>query len=233
MSERYFTPNDLPHVTIDSGGAYTVADHQPGNLRRAGEMADGTPLWWQEAHGEPVAAAIDLRKNPLVRGIGILAAHGASEETLPLPFAGHLTELRTRSRGMPLPCIVSAEPPETPTGYVRLPHLVAYSSNTTTVTDLAMWEVLSTAEAKQWLGSALPDQRFIENHLPRLLELRAAYRANQLPDTRHHHELSRLLSQGRYLSILFTYQHFSLFEVLLQEEPPCIEAALSRTMPPL
>lgn len=120
---------------------------------------------------------------------------------------------------MSLPCIVSAEPPETPTGYVRLPHLVTYSSSTTTVTDLAMWEVLSDAEAKQWLGSTLPDQRFIENQLPRLLELRAAYRANQLPDTHHHHELAHLLNQGRYLSILFVYQHFSLFEVLLQEEP--------------
>lgn len=80
-----------------------------------------------------------------------------------------------------------------------------------------MWELLHITEAEQWLGTRLPDRQVVERHLPQLLELRAAYRARLLPDTRYHQELTHLLDKGRYLSILFVYQHFGLFEALLQE----------------
>lgn len=218
MPERYFTPEDLPQCIVNDVGTYAIADRQPSvDLRHAGETADGTPLWWQEVHEEPVMAAMELRKNSIVRGIGILATHGASEERLSLTFAGYLTELRAKNRGTAIPCVVSMMALEIPPDYVRLPHLVAYSADNITVTDRAIWEVLPSTEAIRWLGGALPDQRFIEKNLSQLLELRAAYRANQLPDTRHYRELARLLSEGRYLSLLFIYQHSSIFEALLQE----------------
>lgn len=220
MPEKYFTPNDIPHLKVDTGGVYVIANSQPDiNLQLAGELANGDPIWWQKAGEEQMRTAIELRDNPLVHGIGILAVRETSEDALPLSFASYLTELRARNKGMSLPCVVSAEPPETPSDYVRLPHMVAYSPDKTKVTDKAMWEVLPGSEAEQWLSGSLPNQQFIESHLPQLLQLRAAYRTHQLPDTRYHKELAHLLDQGRYLSVLFVYQHFSLFEALLQEEP--------------
>lgn len=219
MPEKYFTPTDLPNLAIDNEGVYAIAAHQPNpQLQQVGETADTTPVWLHAvAASEQVTAAIELRKFPLVRGVGMLATRRALEDTLPITFAGYLTDLRTTNRGMMLPCIVSAEQPEVPPDYVRLPHLVAYTPDENTIKDKSMWELLHGTEAEQWLGTSLPDQQFVEQHLPQLFKLRAAYRAHQLPDTRYYQELTRLLDKGRYLSILFVYQHFPLFEALLQE----------------
>jgi hypothetical protein len=77
-----------------------------------------------------------------------------------------------------------------------------------------MWEMLSDAEAENWLQAPLPEQSVIEQHLPELIQLRRAFREQNIPDTPNHHELARRLSAGRYISMLFVYQNIDLFSAL-------------------
>ena len=45
MAEKYFTPSDLPCLTIGNNGVYAIADQKPSNIvQHAGEMANGTAL---------------------------------------------------------------------------------------------------------------------------------------------------------------------------------------------
>jgi len=132
-------------------------------------------------------------------------------EALALSFGRYLAEYRKERTGIYLPCDISATPPDTYPGYVRLSHLVAFQKNET-VQDEVMWEGLSRPHAEQWLGSELPNQQLVEDHLPGLKALRAKTRENQLQDERYNELKGRLV--GRYLSILFVYQNIDVFKVL-------------------
>jgi hypothetical protein len=139
---------------------------------------------------------------------------------MPIAFAGYLTEMRARKSERTHPCLISSDKPDLPTDFVRLPHLVAYTPGNDTVSDRPMWELLNESEAVAWLGGTLPDQNYIECNLPRLLALRAAYRARKLPGTPLHEELAKRLDGGRYLSILFVYQNFGLIRSILEDNAP-------------
>ncbi len=75
---------------------------------------------------------------------------------------------------------------------------------------------MTRTEARNWLGIPLPDQAFVEAHLPDLLALRAAARTGQLPATPAGQRLAGLL-RGRPLplSIQLVYRHLDLFRVLV------------------
>lgn len=136
-------------------------------------------------------------------------------EALALSFGRYLAEYREERTGLYLPCDISATPPDIYTGYVRLPHLVAFQKDGT-IRDEAMWEKLPRPRAEQWLGSELPNQQLVEDHLPGLKALRAKNRENQLQDKRYGELKGRLV--GRYLSILFVYQNIDVFEELWEME---------------
>lgn len=136
-------------------------------------------------------------------------------EALALSFGRYLAEYRKERTGLYLPCDISATPPDIYTGGVRLPHLVAFQKDDT-IRDVAMWETLSHPRAEGWLGSELPDQQLVEEHLPNLKVLRAKNRANQLQDDKYSELKGRLV--GRYLSILFVYQNIDVFEELWSVE---------------
>lgn len=133
----------------------------------------------------------------------------AQTEAFELTFAQYLADYREKRSGIYRPCSISATPPEVDSGYVRLPHLVAFQDNAV-VHDEVMWEKLSCEHAEQWLGSELPNQQLIEDHLSDLKILRAQVRTNQLQDEKYDDLKKRLV--GRYLSILFVYQNIDLFE---------------------
>lgn len=132
-------------------------------------------------------------------------------EALALSFGRYLAEYRHERTGVYLACDISATPPEVCPCYVRLPHLVAFKKGGM-IRDEALWEKLPRPRAEQWLGSPLPDQQLVEDHLPDLKVLRAKNRANQLHDEKYDELKERLV--GRYLSILFVYQNFDIFERL-------------------
>jgi pimeloyl-ACP methyl ester carboxylesterase len=129
-------------------------------------------------------------------------------EALAKSFARYLTDYRKVRTGVYRLCDISVTPPDIDPGYVRLPHIVAFQKSGT-IADEVMWEKLPRQQAEQWLGSELPDQQFVEEHLPDLQALRVKNRANQLQDERYG-ALNRRL-RGRYLSILFVYQNIDLF----------------------
>src|SRR5439155_10155771 len=104
-----------------------------------------------------------------------------------------------------------------------IPHLVTVRGGEEAPTcDAVVWELTTGAAARQWLGAPVPDPTFVEAHLPQLLALRGAARADQLPATAAGQRLAALL-HGRPLplSIQLVYRHLDLLRVLLasQEEP--------------
>ncbi|HEU4965899.1 MAG TPA: hypothetical protein VFT53_00270 [Candidatus Saccharimonadales bacterium] len=217
MPERFFSPNDLPVIQTNESGLYAIASRQPGDLLYVGQTADETPLWWKPVPEKDIEQALALQASSTVHSLAMLATYKTLEDGLPITFSQYLTDLRTKNKGLATPCLISADPPRTPTNYVRIPHLVAYEPNHGTILDTIMWELLAKKEAVQWLGSPLPDQQSIEAHLPDLLQLRSFVRTDRLPTTAVYGELKQLLSR-RYLSMLFVYQHHQLFQCLFDDK---------------
>jgi len=133
-----------------------------------------------------------------------------------LQVASYLARLRSGSLAPTRPCLTSPDrPAATPDDLVRIPHLVAVRAADETTTDAVVWELMTWKEARNWLGMPLPDEEFVEAHLPDLLALRSAARTGQLPATSAGQRLAGLL-RGRPLplSIQLVYRHLDLFRVL-------------------
>lgn len=79
---------------------------------------------------------------------------------------------------------------------------------------------MSLPSAETWLNAPLPDQQHIEAHVPGLLRLRQALRANRLDGSTAQRRLAEIIQAGRYLSILLVYQHVDLLDVILDERVP-------------
>jgi hypothetical protein len=133
---------------------------------------------------------------------------------LALAFGEHLLKHRAQHSGITPPFTVSPRQPQLQPGYVRLPHLLCVRTNDG-VDDRIIWEVLSLSQAEEWLGSPLPNQDYIESHLPAILAIRRHLREGQARSPAQQRVAFALSQEKRYLSILFVYQHFELFKDLL------------------
>lgn len=134
---------------------------------------------------------------------------GDVEEKLARVFSEHLSAHRAAHNIVAPVGSITHSPPVLKRGTVRLPHLVAFSDEEG-VRDVVLWECLPQNAAESWLGSKLPDQELVEQHLPDLLELRKRARQNTLDPTIHMELIARLV--GRYISVRFVYQHLTLFQ---------------------
>lgn len=219
--ERYFSPSDLPRIEVAGPGVYAVAKEQPdATFSYAGKTADGATVWCQpQGVDRQIPAIITARQMPGILGIALIAKHTNQEDGLSLAFSQYLTELRTKKRNKTLPCVISSYRPELPSGYVRLPHLAAYVG-AAPVADMVMWEILIDAEAEQWLGRALPNQEMFEENLQRQKALRGMICAGQNITNEAYRTLTTTIqTEGRYLSILFAYQHAALFQTIFEQWP--------------
>jgi hypothetical protein len=220
MSERYFTEADGRGVQIrKESGLYIAGDRQPSDSVLAGEVTSGQPIWWHESFDDVLShAAIESRATP-----GISSVTAVSSDVIPfrrrlgVAFADYLATYRSRNPDTLWPCIVSPEPLEPPQEYVRLPHMVAVNK-TYSIQDTVMWELLSKPEAETWLKQPLPKQKPIEDRLPHILLLRRLVREQVQLDSKPYQEITQRLTAGRYLSILFVYQHIDLFIELFDEK---------------
>jgi len=134
-----------------------------------------------------------------------------------LQVASYLSRVRAGGLASGRPYLTSPGQPAAPDHLVRIPHLVTVRApGEEPGTDEVVWELMSPAAARQWLGGPLPDQEFVEAHLPDLLSLRGAARSGDLPATAAGQRLAGLL-RGRPLplSIQLVYRHLELFRVLL------------------
>jgi hypothetical protein len=140
----------------------------------------------------------------------------AEAARLPLEFARHLSQRRQDDPQPVRPCVTSATKPEleSAAGLVRVPHLVGVHGAAGALVDSVIWEVLTAAQALQWLGGPLPGQEFFERHIPALLRLRSLARAGQLPAGGDGDRIRELLS-GHYMSIRMVYRHPALFSALV------------------
>jgi hypothetical protein len=217
MEERYFTDADCAHFSgkVESG-FYLTANQQPYvRSRLSGATADGTPLWWIPSVASR-QGGVDLRNLADVQSVTIASkGSSAAELDIAVGFANHLSDHRAKHRGVRMPCVISSAQPHAPIGCVRIPHLMAYIVNNA-VQDRAMWEILPEPEAERWLGGSLPDQEAIEKQLARLLRPRRTFREGEPINNPAYQELTGLLAHGRYLSILFVYQHIDLFNELFK-----------------
>ncbi len=193
--------------------------------------ANVSPAWADEIlarddRGSVVWAATGMNAERYGRatceraGVHAVALAAAGEEParvgLALQVASYLTHTRLAGPASHRPSLASAAQPATPDDLVRIPHLVSVRATDQPVTDEAVWELMTRAEARQWLGGPLPDPEFVEAHLPDLLALRDAARTGQLPNTAAGQRLAGLL-RGRPLplSIQLVYRNLDLFRVLL------------------
>gem|GEM_PF-6514555 len=136
---------------------------------------------------------------------------------LALTFSRHLRDNRYAKNGFDGPaCITSIAPPLPPKECVRMPHLVA-TQFSPVLGDTIIWELQTEREAEEWLGGPLTGQDFVEGNLGRIIKLRQEIRSGKLAKTEQEKELQYNLSKGRYLSILFVYQHIDLFKNMFDE----------------
>ena len=191
-------------VAVDAGAGW--AD------RLLGRYEDAFVVWAQ-AGADPVGQAMAVARRAETR-VAVLLPGGADARRagLALEVARHLRAGRTDGPG-PGWCLTSLERPEPPGGAVRVPHLVSVRHRDV-VTDTVVWEVMDREQAEAWSGGPLPDQRFVEDGLAGLLDLRAGARVGRFPATAAGGRLARLLN-GRELSIRVVYQRPGLFHVLL------------------
>jgi hypothetical protein len=220
MAERYFTEADTEGVlTYDSPGLYVASEVPPAKGVYAGEIeASGRTIWWQEAATDTLEyEAIGYRALPEVRSITITSpANTVLSRRLGVAFADHLASYRAHNQDTSWPCIISPDPPGTPREYVRLPHLAAIQK-ANIVQDTVMWELLSSEDAATWLRQPLPEQQSIEDRLPHILFMRKLIREQVHLDSKPYQDIKRCLDAGRYLSILFVYQHADLFLELFED----------------
>jgi hypothetical protein len=159
-------------------------------------------------------------ERPGVRAVS-LATTGEqpAQVAVALQVAAHLARIRSAGLTPTRAYLTSPSRPVAAPDLVRIPHLVTVRTADETMTDQVVWELMSRAEAEQWLGGPLPDQEFVEAHLPGLLTLRAAARAGTLPATVAGQRLAGLL-HGLPLSVQLVYRRLELFRVLLAGGEP-------------
>ena len=220
MSEKYFQCDDLPTIDMPAisarAGIYAVGvqpDTPVGD--QIGSMPDGSLIEWLPGGlvAESMQQAIEIRQQP--HSVTVAGSEQTSDYVrLAIAFSDHVTKHREQ-KGNPIDSsIIVTQQPTVPNNYVRLPHLVAVNSNER-VDDVVIWEALKEPEAERWLGAPLPDQTYFEERLAQIITLKQAWRSRQSS----HHVLESILQekldQGRYMSILFVYQHAGLFMRLL------------------
>lgn len=220
MKERIFYEANVADIDdVHGPGSLVIAEALPdAGYEVVGDTATGLPIWWQAAPVEEIAeAGFALRALVGTKSINIVEAKPVShQDGLALLFAEHLFEHRGRNGRTTLPPLVAANTPSPPADCVRIPHLITYASKAS-VSDVSVWEVLPTSEAESWLNGTLPDQHLAESYLPQLLNLKRRIRVEGLDNTDINPKLANQLSSGRYLSILFFYQHFALFQSMFDQ----------------
>ena len=97
-----------------------------------------------------------------------------------------------------------------------MPHLLVTQSSSI-LNDTVVWELQTEREAEEWLGAPLSNQNFVEGNLGKIMKLRQEIRSGKSATTEQEAELQYNLSKGRYLSILFVYQHVELFKSLFEQ----------------
>jgi hypothetical protein len=178
---------------------------------------DGLLVWAATSAGA-VGRALTVARLPEVRAVVVLPGRAdARRAGLALEFAVHLRAVRGDGPG-PGSDVTSPLRPDVSQDVVRVPHLVSVR-HLGVVTDTVVWEVMDRERAQAWSGGSLPDQRFIEEHLCGLLELRAAVRMGRFPVSAAGGRLARVLA-GRPLSIRVVYQRPGLFHALLADPRP-------------
>ena len=172
---------------------------------------------WSPAAAMPERQALARREQPGVRVVCLARVEaGYGRLGLAVQVASHLAVAGTPRRGQPRPLLVSPTKPGLCGTAVRIPHLVTAAITESDTADVVVWELLDRGTAEEWFGGRLPDQTFIEEHLPGLLRLRAAARAGRMPDGAAGRRLGELL-HGRELplSITLVYRHLDVFGDLL------------------
>lgn len=134
-----------------------------------------------------------------------------------LSFAIRLHTIRQERRLGPLLVITTAARPDVTAGVVRLPHLLSVEHRDV-ISDTVIWEVMTRAEATQWLGHELPDQGFFEAQLTSLVAMRSLARRGCLPSGPIFAKVASLLT-GRNMSIRYVYQHAALFAEAISAMP--------------
>jgi hypothetical protein len=168
---------------------------------------------WAATATDPEAQALSRLQHPGVQAMTLAPARSDPRWVrLALEVACHLATDRRDDQAASA-CLTSWSTPAIPAGVVRIPHLMTVERDDG-VTDTVVWELAPVPVAQRWLGGPLPDQRFFENHLDRLLRLRAAARRSQLPARAVAAGVGELLGDQE-LSIRMVYQHAGRFRRLL------------------
>jgi hypothetical protein len=188
-------------------------------------------LVWRAGHRLPAhvpvdphrlaQAAIARTRQPRTIAVALHTGGDADSARLPLAFAAHLDARRRAADPRPVrPCATAAGMPELPRSgrLVRLPHLLTVQDGSGDLRDEVVWEVMTTAQARRWLGGPLPDQALFEQRLPALRYLRRLARTRSWPDTANGRRLRELLAE-QYLSIRLVYRYPALFTALTEASP--------------
>lgn len=172
-------------------------------------------LFIATANAVPLAQTV--RRNNGVLGV-VLHPAGAIDlgAKLALVFAEHLGTGRPRPAAddhrlrVVGPFVTSAKADSflAVAGVVRLPHLVTVRTRDGHA-DTVVWEWLAVPDAEALYGGPLPDLSALHAHVRELLALRAAVRAQQLPDTPGHRELGRVLLTAPF-SLQLVLTHYEL-----------------------
>lgn len=172
-------------------------------------------------HGSLAVGGLAAVRRGRVVGAAMHEGGNADLARLALDFATHLDARRHHDPHPVRPCVTSAKAPDVTAapGLVRLPHLVTLFDTARGLFDAVVWEVMTLAQAGQWLGGPIPDQELFEQQLPALLHLRFLIRVGRLPESDVGQRLRGLLA-GRYLSIRMVYQHPALFAALIRAVRP-------------
>lgn len=205
MAERYFVQTDFVELPVYEG---------PGLL-----VSDIKSTTWNPKGVEPAEEfAMDLRSNEHLMAISLVDSRSVDiMDGLALAFSRHLRRTRLSKNGFNGPaCVTSIAPPLPPQGCVRMPHLVTTQSSSI-LDDTAVWELQTEREAEEWLGAPLTNQNFVEGNLGKIMKLRQEIRSGKPATTEQGKELQYSLLKGRYLSILFVYQHIELFKTMFDE----------------
>jgi hypothetical protein len=203
--------DDLP----DGRGLLLLATKPPAGALTVGRYEGAVVAFRTPEEPALVDEGFRALAAPAVEAVALHEGEAAAHAGLALAFARYLDAVR-RSRGQPSGgCVTAWTAPEVGPGRVRLPHLVTVGEAPDRLRDAVVWEAMELERARDWLSGELPDQRFFEDRLGALLELRRRTRLGALPDTSAGRRLEGLLAGGRKLSILLVYRNAELFRELL------------------
>ena len=205
MAEKYFGLSDRIELSAHVG---------PGLFLTGSESTE----WKQIEVGTAEEAAMALRSDSQLLALSVVDTRPSNGmDGLAISFSRYLRETRSIRNGIIAPaCVTSITPPLPPKECVRIPHLVT-TVFSPKLTDAVIWEIQTVAEAEEWLGAPLIGQEFVEKNLEKIMNVRQRLRNGKTAGTDVVEHLQNHLSKGRYLSVLFVFQHLSLFEDMLKE----------------